>query len=446
MELSVEQQTAFDTFVRGKNLFITGPAGSGKSELIKHIYKHAIEHFKSIQICALTGSAAVLIGCKARTLHSWAGIGLANDSLPNLIKRIKRNKYSKEAWTTINILVVDEVSMMSKKLFDILNLIGKTMRRNNNPFGGIQLVFCGDFYQLPPVGNNNDDPDHSKFCFESDDWNTVFLKSSQVQLVKVFRQKDSQYISMLNKIRRGKITHTTDALLKTLVNKPINTSLITKPTRLFPVRKTADMINNKCLSNLDTESKTYSVSLLHHLDMSKSDKIARSNFTIEQINLELEYLSKNILCDQTFTIKIGAQVMSIINIKNDDNVLIVFNGSQGIVTNFCQTTGFPYVKFNSGIELLMSPHIWMSDKIPGIGVSQVPLILAWAITIHKSQGASLDAAEIDIGSDIFEGGQSYVALSRVKSLDGLYLTSYDPSKIKTKKIVKDFYHNMTVAV
>jgi ATP-dependent DNA helicase PIF1 len=441
MELSNEQQTAFDTFTRGENIFITGPAGSGKSELIKKIYYHAIHNFKSIQICALTGSAAVLIGCKARTLHSWAGIGLGQDTVPNLVKKIHRNFYSKQAWKSTQILVVDEISMMSKKLFNTLNTLGKILRKNSRPFGGIQLVFCGDFYQLPPVGNKVEDMDSEKFCFESDDWNSVFSKTAQIQLVKIFRQKDSLYINMLNKIRQGKITTSTDKLLKSLVNKPVSDSLVTRPTRLFPVRKTADAINNAYLRELTGDTKSYRMTFCNDIEINKSDHNIRSTFTKEQINDDLAYLSKNLLCDETVTLKVGSQVMSIINIQRDeDNTLVVFNGSQGIITRFCEESGAPYVKFNSGIELLMGRHIWMSEKIPGVGVSQIPLILAWAITIHKSQGATLDAAEVDIGSDIFEGGQTYVALSRVKSLEGLYLTSYDVSKIKIKKTVKDFYH------
>jgi len=122
--------------------------------------------------------------------------------------------------------------------------------------------------------------------------------------------------------------------------------------------------------------------------------------------------------------------------------MIVCNGSQGIVKGFCEITGYPLVKFNNGLEMVMSRHIWESDKIPGIGVSQVPLILSWALTIHKSQGATLDAAEIDVGSGIFECGQTYVALSRVKSLDGLYLTSFDAKRIRINKKVKEYYESL----
>jgi ATP-dependent exoDNAse (exonuclease V) alpha subunit len=136
--------------------------------------------------------------------------------------------------------------------------------------------------------------------------------------------------------------------------------------------------------------------------------------------------------------------MCIINIKSDQGDVLICNGSQGIIIDFCPTSGYPKVKYNNGIEMIMMRHIWESDKICGIGVSQVPLILSWALTIHKSQGATLDAAEIDVGSGIFECGQTYVALSRVKSLDGLYLTSFDAKRIRINKKVKEYYEALTL--
>jgi ATP-dependent DNA helicase PIF1 len=443
MELSKEQQIAFNLFKQGKNVFITGPAGSGKSELIKIFYNHAIEQFKSIQICALTGCAAVLLGCKARTLHSWSGIGLGNSSVQSLVTKITKTHHAKTSWRTTHILIVDEVSMLSKKLFEILNSIGQFLRRNNNPFGGIQLVFSGDFYQLPPVGNKEEDPDTEKFCFESDKWNQVFDISAQIQLIKIFRQQNIDYALILNKIRQGKITSSIDNLLKSLVSKPIDESLVTKPTQLCPVRKTADCINQLELKKINIEPTVFKMEYLKDIEIPKGDHNLRRQFSTSDISNEWAYLSKNVMCDEILHLKVGSQVMSTINIQSeDDSYLVVFNGSQGIITKFCEVTRIPYVKFNSGLEMAMGKHIWMSEKIPGVGVSQIPLILAWALTIHKSQGASLDAAEIDIGSDIFEGGQTYVALSRVRTIEGIYLKSYDVSKIKTKKCVKEYYNSL----
>jgi ATP-dependent exoDNAse (exonuclease V) alpha subunit len=177
--------------------------------------------------------------------------------------------------------------------------------------------------------------------------------------------------------------------------------------------------------------------------MTRAERITRCDYTDKDIQMELEFLANNLICEKEMKLKVGAQVMSIINIQSDRG-LDVCNGSQGIITGFCAISGCPQVKFNNGIEMIMTRNVWQSDKIPGIGVSQVPLILAWALTIHKSQGATLDAAEIDVGSGIFECGQTYVALSRVKSLDGLYLTSFDASKIRINRKVKEFYDNLNL--
>jgi ATP-dependent exoDNAse (exonuclease V) alpha subunit len=176
--------------------------------------------------------------------------------------------------------------------------------------------------------------------------------------------------------------------------------------------------------------------------MTKNDRLRRLDFTDKDIQVELDFLAGNLMCDKEIKLKLGAQVMCIINMKSEQGDVLICNGSQGIITEFCTFTGCPKVKYNNGIEMVMTRHSWESDKIPGIGVSQIPLILSWALTIHKSQGATLDAAEIDVGSGIFECGQTYVALSRVKSLEGLYLTSFDAKRIRINKKVKEYYESL----
>jgi ATP-dependent DNA helicase PIF1 len=442
MELSKEQQLAFDKYVLGNNIFITGPGGSGKSALIKLINEHAFKKFRSIQVCALTGCAAVLLNCKAKTLHSWAGIGLGNGTIEQLVAKIKKNKFAKALWKSVDVLVVDEVSMLSLKLFDALNAIGKSVRGNYKPFGGIQLVFSGDFYQLPPVGDNSE-PDTQRFCFESDDWNSIFHRDCQIQLVKIFRQTDEIYSTILNQIREGKIKRKSNDILLQYVGRQHDPNLVAEPTKLFPTRNKVENINNTKMSNLQGELREFKIKYLKDLDMTKAEKAERIDYNEKDIQFELDFLAGNLICEKEMRMKIGAQVMSIINIQTDKG-LDICNGSQGIITGFCDITGCPRVKYNNGIEMVMSRHVWASDKIPGVGVSQVPLILAWALTIHKSQGATMDAAEIDVGSGIFECGQTYVALSRVKSLNGLYLTSFDVKKIRINKKVKDFYEALTL--
>lgn len=441
MELSREQQIAFDKYVQGHNIFITGPGGAGKSELIRMIYKHANSRFKDIYVTALTGCASILLNCKAKTLHSWAGIGLGNGTTEQLIMKIKKNSFLKSVWKGTDILVVDEVSMLSLKLFNMLNIIGKAVRGNHKPFGGIQLIFSGDFYQLPPVGDHLE-PDTQRFCFESDDWNSVFHRDCQIELKKIFRQTDDIYSTILNQIREGRIKKRANELLLEYVGRDLDPNLIAEPTKLYPTKNKVEQINITKMSALHGEEREYKLIYIKDVEMTKGEKEIRREFSDKDIQLELDFLAGNLMCEKEMKVKIGAQVMCIINIKSEKGDILICNGSQGIVKEFCEITGCPKVKYNNGIEMVMMRHIWLSDKIPGIGVSQIPLILSWALTIHKSQGATLDAAEIDVGSGIFECGQTYVALSRVKSLNGLYLTSFDAKRIRINKKVKEFYESL----
>jgi ATP-dependent DNA helicase PIF1 len=441
MELSKEQQIAFDKYVQGHNIFITGPGGTGKSELIRMIYKHANSRFKNIHATALTGCASILLNCKAKTLHSWAGIGLGNRTTEQLITNIKKNKFLKVVWKGTDILIVDEVSMLSLKMFNMLNEIGKAIRGNPKPFGGIQLIFSGDFYQLPPVGDK-DDLDTQRFCFESNEWNSVFDRNYQIELKKIFRQTDDIYSTILNQIREGRIKKRSNELLLEYVGREIDPNLVAEPTKLYPTKNKVEQINISKMSALHGEEREYKMKYIKDIEMTKEEKEVRRHSTDQDIQIELDFLSGNLMCEKEMKMKVGSQVMCIINIKSESGDILICNGSQGIVKEFCEFSGCPKVKYNNGVEMIMSRHIWESDKIPGIGISQVPLILSWALTIHKSQGATLDAAEIDVGSGIFECGQTYVALSRVKSLHGLYLTSFDATRIRINKKVKEYYESL----
>lgn len=433
--LSNEQTIAFNKYIQGENIFITGPGGTGKTALIKLIKHHADNTGKNIQVCALTGCAAVLLECKARTIHSWAGIGIGSGDIENIIKKVMRNKVAKNAWLSVNILIIDEVSMMSKKLFEVLNSVAQKIRKNGSPFGGMQVIFSGDFYQLPPVGNK-DDISTSEFCFQSELWFNMFKIPNHIQLKTIFRQSDPVYQKILNQIREGCIKKSSNAILLNHVNREIPENYQIKPTRLYPIRSKVDIINKTELEQINSEVYTFDLKYRTDLQMTAKERLARMSFTKEQIDMELEFLKNNIRCDSKIELKKGSQIMCIINTSINEDTLLC-NGSQGVVIDI--VNNLPLIKYQNGVTTIMSYHTWESDKIPGLGVSQLPIIPAWALTIHKSQGATLDVAEIDIGSDIFECGQSYVALSRVKNLDGLYLKSFDVTRIKINAYVKEFY-------
>jgi ATP-dependent DNA helicase PIF1 len=371
MELSEKQQIAFNKYLNKENIFITGPGGTGKTELIKKIQNHAKLNINDIQVCALTGCAAVLLQCKARTVHSWSGIGLANGSIDSIVEKIKKSYFKKKVWLETDILVIDEVSMMSQKIFELLDLIGKTIRKNTLPFGGIQVIFSGDFYQLPPVGKEN-------FCFESPLWFTTFPKENHIIFDKIFRQNENIYSTLLNQIRQGIVKSTTIELLENYIDRVVDKDLIITPTKLFPLRNKVDQINTYEINKLKTPSIKFNIKYEMDLPMTEKEKKQRLMFTNDSIDVELKYIQSNLLCDNEIKLKIGCQVMCIVNFELPNGDMI-YNGSQGIITSFSEDT-FPNVKFTSGVELTIRPNIWKSENIPGIGVSQVPLILSWGTT------------------------------------------------------------------
>jgi ATP-dependent DNA helicase PIF1 len=446
--LSKEQEYALNKFKLGENLFITGAGGTGKTKLIRHLIMDANDRNKKIQVCALTGCASVLLNCNARTIHAWSGIRLAKGSQEQIVESVIKNKMAQKSWKKIQVLIIDEISMMSKKIFEILDTIGKVIRRNNEPFGGIQVVFTGDFFQLPPVGTYGE-PDTAAFCFESPLWYRTFSPTNHIELVTIFRQNDPAYIDILSQIRKGTINEGSIEILKKYVKRQYKEGT-QQPTKLFPIRAKAEYVNSTMFDKLNEDEYQYESTVktdcLTYLDTGKAipvdilQKCAR--MTQKEREYEIEYLQNNIPCEKVMKLKKGSSVLCIANLDLENGVC---NGSQGVVIDIIEKTKEPdiiVVRFENGVTKQMLPHSWQSEEYSMIAVKQYPLVLSWAMTIHKIQGATLTMAEMDIGESVFEYGQTYVSLSRIKSLDGLYLSAFNPAKIRANPRVIEFYETI----
>jgi ATP-dependent DNA helicase PIF1 len=425
MELNEKQSSVVDAYLDGKSMFVTGPGGTGKTFLIHHLCNMN----KEIQKTALTGTAASLIGNGATTIHSWAGIGLGTKDVDQLIKSIKYNKRLLIRWKNCRTLIIDEISMMTAELFDKLNQIAMTIKNNSSPFGGIQLLLFGDMYQLPPVETLKG------YIFESPAFRECIQKV--IHLDEIVRQKDPVWQNILNNIRIGKIDKD---MVKVLESKRIQSiddvkDLEIKPTILYCKRIDVDEMNLKKLEELKDPQNIYKV----------STRLLRKANTPMSVNLdEKELKATELIIDkqspykEELKLKIGSQVMLI---KNMDVKEGLVNGSRGVVIEFTDNK-MPIVKFKNG-TMIMEQQSWEYELEQFI-VSryQIPLVLAWASTIHKCQGQTLDVVAVDIGSDVFEAGQIYTALSRVRELDGLYLLDFDPKRIRISKKVKEFYESV----
>lgn len=447
--LSPEQIHAFEKYRLGHNVFITGPGGTGKSYLIKTIKADLEQREIKHAVCGLTGCAAVLLNCCAKTIHSWSGIGLGAGEIHEIVDKAVKNCRANTNWKTTRVLIVDEVSMMSVKIFDALNKIGQTIRRNHfKPFGGIQVIFIGDFYQLPPVGRYTE-PETTMFCFQSANWFSTFSKENHIVLKTLFRQKDPTYIKVLDEVRQGVISEESVELLnQRAATKYEDNGTGIIPTKLFPRNADADRVNQMMYIRLKDEEQTYN--FVKHLNIQTYAEsgipiqpeilIRCADLSREDVDQQLELLMENCKVNKELKLKKGALVMCLANLDTDAGIC---NGSQGVITGFVQgkTVGlmYPVVRFLNGVTMQIMPKIYQHGDYPRIGIEQLPLRLAWAFTIHKSQGITLDIAEMDLGSNVFEYGQSYVGLSRVRSLEGLYLSGFNPRKIKTNPTVSEFY-------
>jgi ATP-dependent DNA helicase PIF1 len=414
--LNSEQQAVLDEVNQGKNVFVTGPGGVGKSFLIREIKRQLESKGKKVAITSLTGMAALLIGSDARTIHSWSGIGIGTRSVDDIFNFIRKCQPKvRDAWRSTHTLIIDEISMMSDEIFDKLDKLARLLRwKPDVQFGGLQIICLGDFYQLPPINTN--------FVFESKTWEESI--HTIVFLDTIYRQKDPVFQKILNEIRIGEVSDETDAILKTRLNIDFSKEVI-QPTKIFTRRDMVDSVNKENLDKLSGETYTYKI-----LTKGKTNTDAIKN-AVKKIDSSAQYVDE-------LKLKIGAQVMLITNINQEAGLV---NGKVGIIQN-C------YPKY---VQVLFKGHTestdieyneWTVENYENVSRNQIPLILAYAITCHKSQGATLESAYIDIGRSVFEYGQAYVALSRVKTLDALYLHDYNRKAIRAHPKVVEYYESL----
>ncbi|CAK9437494.1 uncharacterized protein LODBEIA_P18720 [Lodderomyces beijingensis] len=513
--LSKEQEIVLQRVMSGISLFYTGSAGTGKSVLLRSIIKSLrLKHSSGIAVTASTGLAACNVG--GITLHSFGGIGLGTGTVDSLIKKIRRNKKASKRWLETKVLIIDEVSMVDGELLDKLNAIAKKLRRNQAPFGGIQVVACGDFYQLPPVvrkldddGNVRDDVE-AFFSFECLAWKETIQQT--IILKEIFRQKgDQMFIDMLNEMRDGRISEATVNEFRRL-KRDLDCPKGIVPAELFATRYEVDKANKARLAALPG-------------DVTKFKAIDTGSLPEPQKST----LLANFLAPMELHLKKEAQVMCI---KNFDETLV--NGSLGTIVDFMDkdtymkafapgesmeenglmkdfafndsehstsgstststssggvggtggavTTGSltqmnlteeekrrkerkldmhdellndfknkkcPLVKFLApdGVNtrtVLVEPEEWtVEDEDGNVLVSRVqfPLMLAWSLSIHKSQGQTLSKVKVDLRK-VFETGQSYVALSRATSRDGLQVLNFNERQVRSHPKVVQFYKSL----
>jgi ATP-dependent DNA helicase PIF1 len=421
MVLTDDQKAIMDAAADGQSLFYTGAAGTGKSEVMHYIYSAAVKRFGkyAVFITASTGIAAVNVG--GCTVHSFAGIGLGKEPIDKLIKTVIDNRMAKRRWLRCKMLIIDEISMISSELFDKLDSVARHVRKQpDTPFGGIQVVLCGDFLQLPPVPDRGET---THMCFQSSAWSKL-VGDRMFILTRIFRQVDRAFTDALSDIRMGKMSDATLTLLSKC-RRPLPVLDGIEPTTLYPLNADVESINSGRLAKLP------SVEYMFQSD----DWEAKLN------SGHLGQLQRNCPAVAQLTLKRDAQVILVYNL---DVPAGLANGTRGVVTGFktCETAHeYPVVRFTNGKSRVCTPQDWklvVGDDMVATR-RQVPLRLAWALTIHKSQGMTIDRLNVSLGT-VFEVGQAYVALSRARSLDGLcILDDVRPDKVKASADAVKFY-------
>ncbi len=402
------QDQALAILKTGTNVFLTGEPGSGKTHTVNSYINWLRDHDIPVAITASTGIAATHIG--GSTIHSWSGIGIKYQLTTHDLNSLKEKSHIKQRVKNAQVLIIDEISMLTANTLSMIETVCRKIRDNKEIFGGLQIVLVGDFFQLPPIISREFYTDQqqslnapaSHFAFSSMIWSALNLQTCY--LAEQHRQEDSAFLALLSAIRQGAVTTSHHALLQTRSTSKTQSEV----TQLFSHNVDVDRIN-------DIELK----------------KLSGTEHTFMMMNRGASQLVNQLQCGclspEKLTLKIGAKVMFT---KNDPSFKFV-NGTLGVVTGFSKENSYPIIKTSAKNDLTVEPMEWHledGDRILA-RITQVPLRLAWAITVHKSQGMSLDSAHMDL-SQVFEYGQGYVALSRVRSLAGLTLAGINEQALK----------------
>ncbi len=384
------QLDALDILKTGANVFLTGQPGSGKSHTIREYVKFLQSRGVSPAMTASTGIAATHIS--GMTIHSWSGLGIRKYITRRECKEMQTNSALMTRMKKTQVLIIDEISMLDAAMLDSVDLMCRTLKDSDAPFGGIQIVLVGDFFQLPPVTRFDEPP--ARFAFSARSWADANL--TVCYLSEQHRQEDPIFLNILTALRSGSLTEDHIESLRDRRRMSEDADI----TKLYSHNADVDRINIDRLRKLGGKEKTYTMT------SSGSPKL-------------VEQMKKGCLSPEKLTVKIGARVMFTRNNPAEGYV----NGSIGDVVDFDGETKYPVVQMKSGRMICVQPGMWSIDgdnNSPIALLRQLPLRLAWAMTVHKSQGMSLDGAFIDLGT-AFAYGQGYVALSRVRSLAGLFL-------------------------
>ncbi|AXY56954.1 helicase [Acinetobacter chinensis] len=399
----MKQETALKLLKAGENVFLTGSAGAGKTYTLNQYINYLKVRKVPVAITASTGIAATHMN--GMTIHTWAGIGIKDFLSDADLKNMKERKYLKEHLENAQVLIIDEISMLHAKQLNLVNQVLKYFKESDEAFGGIQVIVAGDFFQLPPVGKN-DERNRDKFCFMSDAW--VEAKFRVCYLTEQHRQGDDYLNDILNAIRAQNIQQAHIQALEATRQQDIGDTF----TRLYTHNMDVDTINYKHLNAIETDPHQF-------------------NAVLDGNEKLMETLKSSVRAPEELVLKKNAKVMFV---KNNFDMGYI-NGSMGEVIGFEEDDDhgmLPKVKMTDGTVMAVEPETWSIDNESGKTIAsfqQIPLRLAWAITIHKSQGMTLEAAEINL-THTFEKGQGYVALSRLKSISGLRLLGFNEQALE----------------